>query len=219
MRRVAGFRESPVSLRLMRTNDVQARATPTSRFCRGAWARAPFPLPFLCLLPQLAACADGGDPPAFVAAADARQLMVSVIEPAAEVYWDAVGVIMDEEGTHEIEPRTPEEWQTVEDAAWVLAESGNLLLLDDRAQGRGHWIAMSRSMIEVGRRAVDAAAAKDPRAVFDVGAEVYFVCTGCHAVYAAETLRPNALPAAESGDSASGAPADGDPHTPDPRRP
>ena len=101
---------------------------------------------------------------------------------------------MDEEGTHEIAPRTPEEWEAVENAAWVLAESGNLMLMEERAQGRGHWIAMSRSMIEVGRRAVDAAAAKDPQAVFDMGAEVYFVCTGCHAVYATETLRPNALP-------------------------
>jgi len=191
--------------------------------------------PLLACLPlPLAACADQPEPPAFVAAADSRQLMVSVIEPAAEVYWDAVGVIMDEGGTHEIEPRTPEEWEAVENAAWVLAESGNLLLLEDRAQGRGPWIAMSRSMIEAGRRAVDAAVAKDPQAVFDMGAEVYFVCTGCHAVYATETLRPNALPSAASGDSASGdpasgdsasgdsasgVPADGDPRSPDPRRP
>jgi len=201
----------------MRPNDVQSRAAPASRFS---------PL-LACLFAPLAACADNPEPPAFVAVADSRQLMVSVIEPAAEVYWDAVGVIMDEEGTQEIEPRTPEEWEAVENAAWVLAESGNLLLLDDRAQGRGHWIAMSGSMIEVGRRAVDAAAAKDPQAVFDMGAEVYFVCTGCHAVYATETLRPNALPGAPpnalpgaaSGDSASSAPADGDPRTPDPRRP
>ncbi|MCY3546446.1 MAG: hypothetical protein OXH49_06160 [Gemmatimonadetes bacterium] len=190
----------------MRPNLVQSPATPVSRFRRGWWTRGPCsPLP-VCLLPLLAACADNPEPPAFVAAADSRQLMVSVIEPAAEAYWDAVGVIMDEEGTHEIEPRTPEEWEAVENAAWVLAESGNLLLLEDRAQGRGHWIAMSRAMIEVGRRAADAAAAQDPQAVFDMGAEVYFVCTGCHTVYATETLRPNALPG-------------GDPRTPDPRHP
>lgn len=196
MCRVAGFRESPISLTLMRPKDVESCALPASRgrrWTRGRhrWTRGPFSPLFACLLVPLAACEDNPDPPAFVAAADSRQLMVSVIEPAAEAYWDAVGVIMDEEGTHEIEPRTPEEWAAVENAAWVLAESGNLLLLEDRAQGRGHWIAMSRSMIEVGRRAVDAAAAKDPQAVFDMGAEVYFVCTGCHAVYAIETLRPN----------------------------
>lgn len=159
----------------------------------GRPARPPS-LSFAVLLALVAACAETGDAPGFVAVADSRQLMVSVIEPAAEVYWDAVGVIMDEEGTHEIAPRTPEEWEAVENAAWVLAESGNLMLMEERAQGREHWIAMSRSMIEVGKRAVDAAAAKDPQAVFDVGAEVYFVCTGCHAVYATETLRPNVLP-------------------------
>ena len=120
--------------------------------------------------------------------------MVSVIEPAAEVYWDAVGTIMDEEGIHEIEPQTHEEWEAVVDAAYVLAESGNLLLMEDRAQGRGHWIAMSRSMIEVGGRAVDAAVAEDPQAVFDMGAELYFVCVGCHTVYAAGTIRPSDLP-------------------------
>lgn len=149
------------------------------------------------------ACApDASDSPPFDAVADGRQIMVSVIEPAAEVYWDAVGVVMDLEGTHEIEPRSDEEWEAVENAAWVLAESGNLLLMEDRAQGREHWIAMSRAMIEVGRRAVDAAVAKDPQAVFDMGAEVYFVCVGCHAAYATETIRPSDMPDLVDADSA-----------------
>ena len=136
-------------------------------------------------------CTDAPEPSPFAAVADSRQLMLSVIEPAAEVYWDAVGVIMDEEGTRHIEPRSAGEWEAVENAAFVLAESGNLLLLEDRVQDRDHWRAMSRSMIEVGRRAVEAARARDPDAVFEAGGEVYLVCTGCHAVYAAETLRPS----------------------------
>lgn len=146
---------------------------------------------FALTLLALLGCTDSPEPSPFTAVADSRQLMLSVIEPAAEVYWDAVGVIMDEEGTHHIEPLTAGEWEAVENAAFVLAESGNLLLLDDRARGRDHWRAMSRSMIEIGRRAVEAAQARDPDAVFEVGGEVYLVCTGCHAVYAAETLRPS----------------------------
>ena len=159
---------------------------------------------FLLALPAgLPACApEASESLPFEAVADGRQLMVSVIEPAAEVYWDAVGVIMDLEGTHEIEPQSDEEWEAVENAAWVLAESGNLLLMEDRAQGREHWIAMSRAMIEVGRRAVDAAVAKDPEAVFDVGAEVYFVCVGCHAAYATQTIRPSDKPDSVDADSA-----------------
>ncbi len=144
---------------------------------------------FACAL--LVGCADAPEPPPFAAVADSRQLMLSVIEPAAEVYWDAVGTIMDLEGTYEIEPRTAEEWEAVVNAAYLIAESGNLLLMDERAQGRPHWTAMSRSMIDIGRRAVRAAELRDPQAVFEVGGDVYLVCTGCHAVYATETLRPN----------------------------
>ena len=152
--------------------------------------KTPGPIIALALL-ALLGCTDSPEPPPFAVVADSRQLMLSVIEPAAEVYWDAVGVIMDEEGTRRIEPRTAGEWEAVENAAFVLAESGNLLLLEDRAQGRDHWTAMSRSMVEVGRLAVEAAQARDPDAVFEAGGEVYLVCTGCHAVYAAETLRPS----------------------------
>lgn len=149
-------------------------------------------IPALSVMPlALPACADDPGPPPFAAVADSRQLMLSVIEPAAEVYWDAVGVIMDLEGTYSVMPRTPEEWEAVENAAFILAESGNLLLLEARAQGRGHWAAMSQAMIEVGRQAVEAAQARDADAVFEAGGEVYLVCTGCHAVYATETLRPN----------------------------
>ena len=67
--------------------------------------------------------------------------MLSVFEPAAETYWDAVGVIVDEEGTHEIEPRSDEDWEAVVNAAYQLAESGNLLLMEERARGRDHWAA------------------------------------------------------------------------------
>ncbi len=181
----------------------------TRDFVRGLHA-IPRCAVLLAVSGAIPACApDPSDSLPFDAVADGRQLMVSVIEPAAEVYWDAVGVIMDLEGTHEIEPQSDEEWEAVENAAWVLAESGNLLLMEDRAQGREHWIAMSRAMIDVGRRAVDAAVAKDPDAVFDVGAEVYFVCVGCHAAYATETIRPS-----DMSDSAAEARADEAPRDP-----
>lgn len=157
----------------------------------------------MAVFAALPGCAgDAPEPPPFVAVADEKQLMLSVLEPAAETYWDAVGVVMDEDGTHEIEPRSDEGWEAVVNAAYQLAESGNLLLMEERARGREHWITMSRSMIEVGRRAIGAAAARDAEAVFDVGAELYFVCTGCHAVYATGTLRPSDLADSAAGDGA-----------------
>ena len=117
--------------------------------------------------------------------------MLTVVEPAAEVYWDAVGTIIDLEGTTEIRPQSVEEWEAVRNAAYVIAESGNLLMMQGRAEDHPAWIPMSQALVDVGRQAIEAANAMDEAAVFDVGAEIYYVCSNCHASFALETLRPN----------------------------
>lgn len=122
---------------------------------------------------------------------DVAQLMSGVVEPAAEVYWDAVGVVVDAEGEHHMAPETEEDWLAVRAAAYTVAESGNLLLMPGYRQDDGAWVTMSQALIEVGRRAVEAADARSLDAVFDMGAEVYYVCTNCHATYSLDTLRPN----------------------------
>lgn len=122
---------------------------------------------------------------------DVLGLMTTVVEPAAETYWDAVGWIVDADGERFIRPETPEEWEAVLHSAHVIAESGNLLMMDGRALDRGAWMGFSRDLVDVGRRAIAAAEARDPQGVFDAGAEVYFVCSDCHATYALQTLRPN----------------------------
>jgi cytochrome c556 len=118
--------------------------------------------------------------------------MATVMEPAAEVYWDAVGVIVDEKGEHQLEPKTAEEWDAVRNAAYVVAESGNLLMMPSRAKDGGEWMAASQRMIEAAQKAIRAAESHDKDAVFDVGAEVYDACTNCHSKYSPEIVRPNA---------------------------
>ncbi len=138
----------------------------------------------------VAACGGGSLP--FRETADTKQLMASVIEPAAEVYWDAVGIIMDiNEGTLEIEPRTEEEWNAVRDAAFVVAESGNLLLLPGRLRGDGPWLELVAEFTESARAALAAAQARDAAAVFDAGGELYLACSRCHEAFAPDSLRPN----------------------------
>lgn len=122
---------------------------------------------------------------------DMAQLMAGVVEPAAEVIWDAVGVIVDAEGEHQLAPQTEEEWLALRSAAYTVAESGNLLMMPERALDQGAWITMSQSLVEMGERAIEAADARNLDAIFDVGAEIYYVCTNCHGAYAIETLRPN----------------------------
>lgn len=147
------------------------------------------------LLALVAACSAPDAGPAsdasFEIVADVQQTMLHVLEPAAEHYWDAVGWILDESGETAIRPTTEEEWEHVVGAAYVIAESGNLLMMEGRALDDPAWRPMSQALVDIGQVAIEAAGSRDPQAVFDAGAEVYYVCTNCHATFALQTLRPN----------------------------
>lgn len=138
------------------------------------------------------ACSAESDsiPSELVPVGDVQELMAHMVEPAADVYWDAVGVVVDYEGEHPMRPETDEEWVAVSNAAFTLAESANLMMLDGRALDHGTWMTLSQQFREVSIRALEAAEARNLDAIFDMGAEVYYSCTNCHAQYALETLRP-----------------------------
>ena len=103
---------------------------------------------------------------------DLRELMAHVVDPAADVYWAAVGTIVDADGVHEMYPRTDEEWTAVSDAAFLIAESGNLMTMGGRALDQAAYVTMAQQLTEVGLRALEAADARNLDAVFDMGAEV-----------------------------------------------
>lgn len=148
----------------------------------------------LLTLAALFGCSDAPEDAeqGMVPVADVANLMFAVLEPAAETYWDAVGWILDYEGETFIRPQSPEEWSAVRDAGIRISESGNLLMVPGRGGADdAEWMAYARGMRDVGQRAIEAAESEDPQAVFDVGADVYFVCTSCHAAYSPDILRPN----------------------------
>lgn len=162
------------------------------------------PARLLVALLVLAGCAPGGaDDEPYRPVADVQELMFHVVEPAAQTYWKAVGWVLDAEGEHYIRPTSEEEWIAVENAAFMVAESGNLLMMGERALDDEGWVAMSQALVDVGERALRAAEATDEQAVFDLGAEMYFVCSNCHARYSPEILRPSderSVAPAEDGD-------------------
>jgi hypothetical protein len=119
----------------------------------------------------------------FMPVATVLELMESVIAHAAEEYWGAVLVVVDENGETEHYPQTDEQWEEVWAAAMSIAESGNLLMMAPRAVDNGAWMQFSASLVEVGVLAAAAAQAKDPERVFEAGEQVYNVCTGCHMRY------------------------------------
>jgi hypothetical protein len=49
---------------------------------------------------------------------------------------------------------------------------------------------MSNQLTQIALQALEAADARNLQAVFDMGAEMYYVCTNCHSVYSIGTLQP-----------------------------
>ncbi|MDH3271426.1 MAG: hypothetical protein OEN56_08855 [Gemmatimonadota bacterium] len=177
----------------------------------GGWQTAERVARWGLVLVVLSGCTTSEEARPYHPVADVQELMLHVVEPAAQTYWGAVGWIVDFDGELYIHPTSDEEWLAVENAAFMVAESGNLLMMADRALDDEGWMAMSRSLIDVGERALRAAEAMDEQGVFDLGAEMYFVCSNCHAAYSPEILRPNddRSTEAEPVASSSGGPGEG----------
>lgn len=125
-------------------------------------------------------------PPPFKPVADVKQLMTSVVDPAADVIWGSVGTVVSEKGTEEHSPKTDEEWAAVLNSAYVITESGNLMMMGSRAKDAGEWMRQCQALIDVGIQTVKAAEAKDKDAIFKLGGDIYEVCAKCHQTYTVE---------------------------------
>lgn len=98
------------------------------------------------------------------------ELMVHVIRPAS----DAVFYITTRT------PATDAEWGALQAHTLMLAESGHLLMLPQRARGRTQWLDDARLMLEAGRKAFTAAKARDVAALEALNDELYQSCVTCH---------------------------------------
>lgn len=117
---------------------------------------------------------------------DVKHLMQWVLDPAADHVWDSSGSIITAAGTEERAPTTEEAWLAVQRSAIVVAETGNLLLIPGVARDSGAWQDFSLGLIDAGLQAKSAADAHDGDALFEAGAQLYRVCSGCHAAYIQE---------------------------------
>jgi hypothetical protein len=122
--------------------------------------------------------------PPFTAVVSVRQLMEWVIDPAVDVIWDSVATIYTEAGTREVAPHTDEQWAAVRNSAVIVAESGNLLMLDGRAMDRDRWMSTARELTVAANGALKAAEARNVAALFTAGEDIYHACTACHLRYA-----------------------------------
>lgn len=127
---------------------------------------------------------DGSGPGAapFHPLLDDHQLMNWVMDPAADVIWGSAGSVLTMEGEQSLAPTTDDGWADVRNAAAVVAESGNLLMLPGRSKG-ADWNEFSRAIVTMGERAIAAAEAHDEESLFEVGGQLYNVCVACHQLY------------------------------------
>jgi hypothetical protein len=137
-----------------------------------------------------------------------RELMQSIIDPSADVLWGAAGAVIDKEGTHELAPKTEEDWLKSRRAAVRIIEGGNLLAMPGREaapvgakseapgaelepaqitvlirKNRKSFDAFAKSLQGVGVEALRAIDTKDAASLLDIGAQMEEVCESCHQTF------------------------------------
>lgn len=137
--------------------------------------------------------------------ASIRELMEAQTDPAADVLWDSVSVIISAAGEDDRQPRTPEQWQAVRRSAITLLESTNLLVIPGRRiapagamypdeanpavlQQRldanpAPFVGFALALRNESLKALDAIDAKDAARLLEVGGGIDEACEACHLVY------------------------------------
>ena len=115
----------------------------------------------------------------FQPVATMKQLMVEIIYPAS----NEILLVVNRGG-----PSDEKEWAAVRQSAMTLAESGNLLIMRNRAAG---WVNDAKMLIGVGTAAYQAAQSRDGKALAALMTSLDASCTTCH-----KQFRPSVFPPA-----------------------
>jgi len=172
----------------------------------------PAGIALLCTALVLSACGGSADvpavQPAFQPTATVKDLMLSVVDPAADVVWLSVTSLVTKDGLIETAPETDEEWNDVRKGAIALVESANLLQIPGRhvaapgeisevpgvelepsemeeliEQDRASWNMRANALHDAALEALLAIEAHDADKVFEVGEHIERACENCHTQY------------------------------------
>jgi hypothetical protein len=147
----------------------------------------------------------GKDRPVYLTVKD---LMQSIIDPSADALWNAVGTVADNEGIHELLPKTQDDWADVRRAAVRIIEGSNLLMMPGREaapagakseaagveleppqitvlikRNRKSFNGFAKALQDLGLEALQASDAKDPVQLIEIGGRMENVCEGCHQTF------------------------------------
>ena len=138
----------------------------------------------LGFLVALCGCSGGSEQPLKTQpSGSVYQMMIHYLEPAADKICDSAGFVIAVDGEVDLQPTTAEGWFAVEHAATVVAEGGNLLMLEGYAADGADWVEYSQGLSRAALKARAAAEQQDADALFTAGGEIYSVCKACHNRY------------------------------------
>ena len=115
--------------------------------------------------------------------ASVKQIMKGITGPAANTIFDAITTDVTAAGIVETAPQTEAEWEALGNSAAALVESGNLILIGNRAADQDDWVKYTRQMIESGTAAMKATQAKSTKGVLSAGEVINASCDACHKQY------------------------------------
>jgi hypothetical protein len=146
--------------------------------------------------------------PAFQPTATIREVMNSIVDPAADGLWDAVEIVATMAGTTKKAPSTDDEWNALRRHAIALAEASNLLLIpgrhvaqpgaqagDPRAdlhpeeiqvlmtQNPAAWARHASQLHDAALESLAAVDAKDVQQLLNAGDTLDKACESCHQTY------------------------------------
>lgn len=146
--------------------------------------------------------------PDYAPDATIKDLMLSIVDPSADVVWLSVTTVQSHEGTVETAPKTDEEWKKVRQGAIALTEAANLLMMPGRHvagpgeksetpgveleplemealidKDRASWNLRAKGLHDAGMEALQAIDAKDAQKVFEIGEHIERACENCHSQY------------------------------------
>jgi cytochrome c556 len=160
----------------------------------------------LLILVTLAACGNSAKRSEAPTLASIQELMLTQIDPAADVLWESVATISNAAGVEDRQPRTDAQWAAVRKGALALIQGADALTLPGRAVAPAgsktegeeagvesvpdmqkaidadhpRFVAMAHALRITGEKALAAIDRRDPEGLFDVGGEIDEACEHCH---------------------------------------
>jgi hypothetical protein len=132
---------------------------------------------------SLSGCSQQPQQPAYKLVSTVEDLMEGIVIPASDRVFQVGATSVTKDGIFESVPKDDEEWSLVKHSAMVLAEAGNLLQFEARAQ-EADWKNFAHALTEHATGIAAKAEAKDKDAVFNAAAAMYTqTCQACHAKY------------------------------------